>query len=158
MTLNVLNTLSTSLARISQTFFTKHPARHWNIFPKGAVVLSGSLFLTSNTEIHENDPIVNDWVKVTNGNFNGLHIMGYNDIRKVRMDVIVNTRPTSIILSSKPYLPVENFKKNIKFCPKKSCLQRSGTMGFCNVIANACTQDVEDILHEAYVTVEAIQI
>ena len=46
------------------------------------------------SQIHDNDPIGNDWVKVTNYNSNEFCITGYGDFRELIMAGIVNYRPT----------------------------------------------------------------
>ena len=106
-------------------------------------------------QINDGSPIVDDWIKVTNEKFNEFRITGYNDSRILRMDGIVDTRPTSTTLSYKPDSSVDNFKISIKRDPnlfpsfKDQAIWDNWNH---NAIVNACTQDIENILHEAYVS------
>ena len=51
---------------------------------------------------------------VTNYNFNKFLTMGYDDFRRLRMDELLNPRPTSKNLSPKPYYPFDKLKISIK--------------------------------------------
>ena len=71
------------------------------------------------------------------------------------MAKIINNMPASTKSSSKPYYPFDNFKRSIKRDPDlfpDFKYQYQAIWENCNhnSIATSCTQDVEDIFHEAY--------
>ena len=92
-------------------------------------------------------------MKVTIYNFNEFRITGYDNYRRFCTTGIVNPRPDSTNVPSKPYYPVEHFKRYIKRSPiffpafKDQEIWSNWNL---NAIETSCTQDVEDILHEAY--------
>ena len=67
--------------------------------------------------IHDSDTVGNDWVKVTNENFNEFHITCYDDFRSLDNAVIVNPSSNETTLPYRSYYPVENFKTTIKRYP-----------------------------------------
>ena len=80
--------------------------------------------------------------------------MVYYDFRKLHMYVLVNPSPTLTKQSSNPYYPDDNFKRSINreptfFADFKD--QEPWETFNLGTIATACTQDVEDIYHNAYV-------
>ena len=44
---------------------------------------------------YDNDPIGDDWKKITNDYFNYLHMKYYSNFIRLRESGLVNTRPTS---------------------------------------------------------------
>ena len=65
-------------------------------------------------QTHDNDTIGNEWVKVSNNNFNEFCITGYDTFRRLCMDGLVNHGSSFPAVYSKPYSPVENFNRFIK--------------------------------------------
>ena len=54
-------------------------------------------------QTHKNDLIGDDWVKVTNDNFNELQITGYDYLRKLWMAGLLNPVSSETTVSSNPY-------------------------------------------------------
>ena len=59
-------------------------------------------------QIHDSDPIGNDWVEVTNENFNEFRVTLYNAFRWLRKARLVNHRPISTTWIFKENYPVYN--------------------------------------------------
>ena len=106
-------------------------------------------------KIHDSEPIGKYWLKVNNDNFDEFHITVYDAFRRFSKAVLVNHSLTPTTLSFKSYYPVNNFSRSIKynhiFFPlyKYQALWENCNK---NTIEIDCTDDVEDILNQAYVT------
>ena len=93
-------------------------------------------------------------MKVNNNDFNEFQITGYDAFRRLCMAELVNNRSDSPDVSYKLYPPVDNIKRSIKHNPnffpsfKDQALWENLNR---NTVVTAFTQDVEDLLHEAYV-------
>ena len=96
-------------------------------------------------KIHDNDPIGDDWVKVTIDDLNEFYIAGYDCFKRFCMDGLINRRQTSTTFSSKPYSPFEKFKISIKSYPTlfPAVTQQAIWDNYNrNSVSTACKQDV----------------
>ena len=63
---------------------------------------------------YDNDPIADDCINITNDDFYNLRMKYYYNIRRLREDGLVNTRPTLQTSFNKRHYPVNNLKRPIK--------------------------------------------
>ena len=68
-------------------------------------------------QIHDNYPIGDDWLKVTNDDLNEFCITCYHAFRRFHTDGIMNIGSYSTTVSSKPCSQVDNFKIYINRYP-----------------------------------------
>ena len=147
---NLVNTADTDTPK----FCYKTSSKTLEYFSIGHHNLIRIFIYYSHYCIHDNGLIGDDWVKTNTDNFNEFRIAGYDYFRILSMSGLVNPRPYSTTVSSTPYPPVYNFKISIKLAPNlfpDFIYQALWENWNFNDIATACTQDIEDTFHEAYV-------